>query len=321
MIGKIAVILLNLGGPSSIAEVKPFLLNLFLDREIIELPLQPLTARLIATFRAPKVKQRYQQIGGGSPLLRLTKKQAKDLERLLKMQHPRLEVKVYIGMLYTEPFIKPTVEKISKAGFKELIALPLFPHFSRVTSGSCFKKLEKANLELDKPLKIHKISSWANQPAYIQAIATNVRQSFKKFTSDSQKTKIVFTAHSVPEKFILEGDPYVKELSLTIEALKPFLEDRNFYLSYQSRSGPVKWLSPDTAELIRSLAAQGHQQLLLVPISFVSDHIETLYEIDILYKQIALQSGVKEFYRSPSLNDSPLFIRALAELVEPWLSS
>ncbi len=336
----IGVILLNLGGPDSLQAVKPFLYNLFSDRDIIRLGpsfLQKPIAFLIANTRAKKTMEAYNLIGGKSPLLDITNAQAKALEEslnssliLLPPPPPLTKggqggVKVYVGMRYWHPFIEDTLKEMYRDGIKKIIALSLYPHYSVATTGSSIKAFKSALIRVYRcegyreekyclscpPVTVRFVHSWYNHPLYINALVEKIQQGIEEFKG--QKPVVLFSAHSLPQKFIDGGDPYVNEINGTIEAISKKI-DIEWYLSYQSKSGPVKWLEPSTEEMLHELSKKGVKNLLVVPISFVSDHIETLYEIDMLYKEMAQKLGI-DLKRIESLNTSPKFIEALTDIV------
>jgi len=312
----IAVLLLNLGGPDSLEAVRPFLFNLFSDREIIRLGpsfMQKPLAYLISTLRHKKTEGYYRLIGGKSPIFDITTAQAKALEEGLNDSR---SFKVFIGMRYWHPLIEATVSEIFHQGIKRVIALGLYPHYSIATTGSSFSKMEEVVSRF--PMEVSTISSWHDHPLYIGALVEKIQRGMEFFYSREGVSKdnvhVLFSAHSLPKKFIEEGDPYVEHIRGTINEITKRLEIQ-WDLSYQSKSGPVEWLEPSTDEMIRELAGRGVKNLLVVPVSFVSDHIETLYEIDILYKNMAKSLGMR-LERTESLNTSPLFISALAEIVK-----
>ncbi len=316
----IGVVLLNLGGPDSLSAVKPFLYNLFSDRDIIKLGpplLQKPIAWLISSLRSKKTEKMYGLIGGKSPILDITMAQAEALEKALNSS---LSFKVYVGMRYWHPFIMDTVEKILKDGVKSLIVLSLYPHYSRATTGSAVSEFKRAIACLTphaSRLTIQYIEHWYNFPPYIDALVGLIVDGISEFKGND--LDILYSVHGLPEIFIKEGDPYLKHINATITAVNSSLVTRHsslvkWHLSFQSRSGPVKWLQPATDKTVIKLAKTGVKNLFVVPISFVSDHIETLYEMDILYKEIAMGHGIN-FKRCQSLNTSEKFIDALRELV------
>ena len=319
---RLGVLLFNLGGPERLEDVKPFLYRLFSDPEIIRVkwsPLRKLLAYMIATFRHKTSEGYYRQIGGGSPLRRLTGEQALALETELKARGK--DVQTFVGMCTWHPFLAEAVERIQASKVENLVILPLFPQYSVTTTGSGFAVLRRL---IDarpsfKKLNIQWISSWPDQRTYIQAFAEAIERELARFTSPS-KAHILFSAHSIPESYVKEGDPYLEQTKKTVELVMDRLGRRNPYqLSFQSKIGPVKWLEPFTSDVITKLGKEGIEDVLVVPISFVSEHIETLYELDILFQKIAREAGVTNFRRVPALNSDPTFIRALAEIVESTL--
>ncbi len=312
----IGVVLLNLGGPDEIKSVSPFLYNLFSDRQIIKLGpqfLQKPIAKIISTFRAKKTKAMYGAIGGGSPILPITIEQASELENSLNsstLSPHSLTFKVYVGMRYWYPFIKDTVKQIYEDGIRKIVALSLYPHYSITTTGSAFAELVRTLK--DYPIQCFPVRAWPENHFYVDALLDRVQEGLNRFDKDGH---ILFSAHSLPVSFIKNGDPYVDELNKTIRQIRLKLpKNIKCHLSYQSKSGPVKWLEPSTEEMIRNLSSNGAKHVLVIPISFVSDHIETLYEIDILYKDFAKKHGII-LDRIESLNTHPLFIEALKSLV------
>ncbi len=331
--GKIGILLLNLGGPDSLEAVRPFLFNLFSDREIIRLGpafMQKPIAYLISTLRHRKTEGYYKLIGGKSPILEITRMQAKALEEVLNERsavggqpsasnlHPST-FKVFIGMRYWHPLIEETVPEIFHEGIEKVIALGLYPHYSVATTGSSFYKMKEVVSRFQ--MEVYTVSSWHDHPMYIDALVESIKKALDNFRpsatnlhSSSGDVHILFSAHSLPKKFIEEGDPYVEHIRGTISEITKKVKI-TWDLSFQSKSGPVEWLEPSTDEMIKTLANRGAKNLLVVPISFVSDHIETLYEIDILYKKMAESLGMR-LRRTESLNTSPQFISALVDIVK-----
>ncbi|WP_417911535.1 ferrochelatase [Candidatus Electronema sp. TJ] len=308
---KTGVLLLNMGGPETQADVRPFLYNLFSDRQIIRLGpafLQQPLAALIAWRRAPKSMANYQKIGGGSPISAITARQAAALEQVLAAADGAFFVRP--AMRYWHPFAAASLMEMAAAGVTELIALPLYPHYCRATSGSSFADLREQNQKLGLNLPVKEIRSWPDEPDYIVSLVRRIREGLAKFGGTAQ---VVYSAHSLPQKFIDEGDPYVEELRRTIAAVEQ-LTGQQGRLCFQSRSGPVKWLEPSTPDMLRQLSAEGCRNILMVPIAFVSDHIETLYEIDMLYKKMAHDLGMR-LESTPGLNDDPQFISGLKNIV------
>ncbi len=317
--GRIGVLLLNLGGPDKIEDVRPFLYNLFSDPEIIRLPVKALQkplAWLISTLRAKKSQDNYLEIGGGSPLREITEAQASALEAKLKEMGQ--DVKVYIGMRYWHPFTEEAIASIKSDGITKVAILPLYPQFSISTSGSSFRVLEemwssdKYLQDIDYTL----IPSWYDCPGYLRSMADLIEQELDKF-SNPETAHVFFSAHGVPVSYVEEaGDPYKKEIEECTRLIMKTLGRPNRYtLAYQSKVGPVEWLQPYTDDALKELGAKGIEDLVVVPISFVSEHIETLQEIDIEYHEVAEAAGITNFHRVPALNIHPGFIDALANLV------
>ena len=321
---RVGVLLLNLGGPERIQDVKPFLYNLFSDPEIIRLPLaamQKPLAWLISSLRSGKSQQAYRSIGGGSPLRRITKQQARELQSNLRQKG--VDATSYVAMRYWHPFTESAVADLKADGVDQVVVLPLYPHFSISTSGSSFRELQR--LRNTDPafsrLPIRCIRSWYDHPGYIQALANLIAREILA-CEDPATAHIFFSAHGVPKSYVEDaGDPYQLEIvacsKLILEQLRQQLGHSNpFTLAYQSRVGPVEWLKPYTEDALQELGEQGVKDLVVVPISFVSEHIETLEEIDIDYRELATAAGVKNFRRVPALDTDPAFIAALTDLVE-----
>ncbi|MGW8160454.1 MAG: ferrochelatase [Desulfoprunum sp.] len=307
----IGVLLLNMGGPDNQADVAPFLYNLFSDREIIRLGppwLQKPLAWYIARKRAGKSRQAYASIGGGSPLKRLTMHQAQCLQDSLRDEGAYT---VAIAMRYWQPRAAEAILSLLSRDIERIIALTLYPHYSRATTGSSVMDLKTEMDRLCPGMPCDTIESWSDHPLYIDALIDAINQGLNRF--DSQDVQIVYSAHSLPVSFIREGDPYVDHILRTLRIIEK-RTGRTGRLCYQSRSGPVEWLSPSTPEMIETLAREGVKNILMVPISFVSDHIETLYEIDILYKSQAEKLGIR-LRSSPALNSHPSLIACLKDLV------
>jgi ferrochelatase len=323
--GRVGVLLLNLGGPDELRDVRPFLYNLFSDPEIIRLPfswLQSPLAWFISTMRAKKSQENYRQIGGGSPLRHITEAQAQALkERLQQQGH---DAEVYIGMRYWHPFTEEAIARIKRDSITELVILPLYPQFSISTSGSSFRLLEQIWQEDPAlhPINYTVIPSWYQQPGYLQAMAQLIAQELDQFPNPDS-VHIFFSAHGVPVSYVTEaGDPYQQEIEDCTALIMQTLNRPNPHtLAYQSRVGPVEWLKPYTEDALQELGSQGVNDLLVVPISFVSEHIETLQEIDIEYRELAEESGIDNFQRVPALNTHPVFVDSLSKLVADALEA
>ena len=322
--GRLGVLLLNLGGPDKLEDVRPFLYNLFSDPEIIRLPsplLQAPLAWLISTLRFKKSQENYKKIGGGSPLRRITEAQGQALRS--QLQQNGHDVHVYIGMRYWNPFTEEAIAQIKRDKIEELVVLPLYPQFSISTTGSSFRLLDrlwKADPELQK-IKYTVVPSWYDNVGYLQAMANLIATKLDQVKNPNE-AYIFFSAHGVPVSYIEEaGDPYQKEIETCAALIMQKLNRPNPYkLAYQSRVGPVEWLQPYTDVAIVELAEQGVKELVVVPISFVSEHIETLEEIDMEYREIAEHAGIETFARVPAPDTDPAFIQALADIVTKALS-
>jgi ferrochelatase len=314
-----ALVLLNMGGPDALDSIEPFLFNLFADRDLIHLPLgevlQKPFARLISHFRARRVRENYRAIGGKSPLLHWTMQQARAVaEELGPSFRP------YVAMRYWHPRAEETLRRMAADGVERAVVLSMYPHYTGATTGSSLKDFRRAAEKVFPALKYSVIEQWYDWPGYLDALAGCVREGLARFSPDvSDKAQILFSAHALPLKFIDRGDPYLEHVLATVKGTMQRVGQRDWHLGFQSRSGPVKWMEPDTVEVLDRLAAEGHEAVLMVPISFVSDHIETLHEIDIEYREHARQGGIRHFERSPSLNDHCAFIRGMAALVADHL--
>ncbi|KAH7681683.1 Ferrochelatase protein [Dioscorea alata] len=321
---KIGVLLLNLGGPEKLHDVQPFLFNLFSDPDIIRLPrlfqfLQRPLAQLVSVLRAPKSKEGYVAIGGGSPLRRITDEQACTLKEALKEK--KVNANVYVAMRYWHPFTEEAIHQIKTDNVTKLVVLPLYPQFSISTSGSSIKLLMRIFREdahfAQLPISI--IESWYQREGYIKSMADLIENELSNF-ANPQEVMIFFSAHGVPVSYVEDaGDPYRDQMEDCINVIMDELKSRGIgnphTLAYQSRVGPVQWLKPYTDEVLVELGQQGVKSLLAVPISFVSEHIETLEEIDMEYKHLALESGIENWGRVPALGCTSSFISDLADAV------
>ncbi|CAA6663763.1 unnamed protein product [Spirodela intermedia] len=311
---KIGVLLLNLGGPDTLHDVEPFLFNLFADPDIIRLPrlfrfLQQPLAKLISVSRAPKSKEGY------AHALRMA------------LQAKQISANVYIGMRYWYPFTEEAIHQIKRDKVTRLVVLPLYPQYSISTSGSSIRLLQ--SIFREDPhlarLPVSIIESWYNRRGYIKAMATQIEKELMNFSSP-EEVMIFFSAHGVPLSYVKDaGDPYRDQMeeciSLIMAELKSRGVDNPHILAYQSRVGPVQWLKPYTDEVIVELGQKGTKSLLAVPVSFVSEHIETLEEIDMEYRELALESGIENWGRVPTLGCNSSFITDLADAVIEALPS
>jgi ferrochelatase len=316
---KIAVVLMQLGGPDSLEAVEPFLYNLFLDPDIIDFPFariarQPL-ARLISSRRSNKVRHHYAEIGGKSPILELTTSQATKLKAEISKC---IEAEVFITMRYWHPLTEETIRQIENKRFDKIILLPMYPQYSRTTSGSSLNEWNrKVASETLGDVTVDAIKDFHNYPPYIDAVVERINEALSRFVgAKSQDIFLLFSAHGVPRSIIDAGDPYKAQVEETVRLViergrwkSPHL------LCWQSKVGPSVWLKPYLNKTIPDLSARGVKNLLVIPIAFLTDHIETLYEIDIEAREQAMRLGIAQFETMPALNDSPTFIKGLAELV------
>jgi protoporphyrin/coproporphyrin ferrochelatase len=315
-----AVVLLQLGGPDSLDAVQPFLYNLFVDPDIIDLPgaflFRSALARFISTRRAPKVQELYRNIGGGSPILRETQQQADGLRELLARKGQ--DIPVEIAMRYWRPFTEETVKKLLAAGVNEVILLPLYPHYSKATTGSSVREWERVVRTLGADhIAAKMIDPYFDHPLYIASLVERVEQAIQRVPMDQRsKVHLVFSAHGTPMKLVRNGDPYSKHIRRTYELV---VEKGDFglphHLCFQSKVGPQKWLEPSLTQTIDSLGSQGITHIIVNPLAFVTDHIETLSEINIEARHQAFERGITYFDMTASLTTSKLFVECLASLV------
>lgn len=311
---KFAVVLMNLGGPDSLEAVQPFLENLFSDPDIFKIPLfQRPFAKFIAKKRAPKVIEEYKLIGGKSPIGDWTEIQRKMLEDYLN--HNEKNFKVFVAMRYWRPLTSEIVSEIEKENFEKIFLLPLYPQFSLSTTGSSLNEWNRHYKSSKDKLVI--INDYYQNEKYIDAINERIDQSLGEFNDSAKEVHFLFSAHGVPVSYVKKGDPYQKQIEETVHlVMSKRTFSNSFSLAYQSKVGPMKWLEPSTESEIVRLISEGKKNLLVIPIAFVSDHIETLYELDIEYRKIAEENGVQKYVVMKGLNNSEKFIQALAE--EVW---
>jgi ferrochelatase len=306
---KIAILITNLGGPLEQKDVRGFLYNLFADPYIISIPapFRQLLATLISTTRAKSARKNYAKMGGGSPILAETKKQALALETALKKAWPETIVKVFIGMRYWHPFIKDTITDIHQFGSDELIILPLYPQFSSTTTLTAIQEIKK-RLNHDN---VNYTCCYAKHPLFVQAQRELINNALKD--KNIEDYRLLFSAHGLPEKIIKAGDPYQDQVETGVSFIMQGLESADFQVCYQSRVGPLKWIGPSLDEALAK-AANDKKSVIIIPIAFVSEHIETLVELDEEYAEKAEHLGIEHYIRVPTIRDHPLFIEALVDL-------
>lgn len=308
---KVAVVLFNLGGPLTQADVRPFLYNLFSDPFIIGLPsgFRQAVAWLISTRREKSAQANYALMGGGSPIAALTEDQAKALEAELNATGVA-EFRTFVGMRYWHPFISQAISELEDWGADEIIALPLYPQFSTTTTQTAFVDFKK-HYEGKAPVRY--IQAYPVNPKFISAHIDLIRKGLEGL--DTAQCRLLFSAHGLPEKIILAGDPYQQQVEQTVAAIMADLGiSIDHVICYQSRVGPLKWIGPSTDETIVKTVEAGKIPVV-VPIAFVSEHIETLVELDIEYREVAEEAGTRAYYRIPALGTHKGFISALADEV------
>jgi ferrochelatase len=318
--------MLNLGGPATLDDVQPFLLELFADREIIQLPFQRWLGPFIARRRTPKVRGLYASIGGGSPILRYTEAQGRGMVARLDRLSPRTAPhKFYVAFRYTRPNSDDALRAMRADGVERAVAFTQYPQFSCSTTGSSLNELWRAAARtgLQDAFQWSIVDRWPVHPGFIEAMTETVRDGLDQFDpKERDQVLILFSAHSLPLDVIDRGDSYPQEVGASVQRVVESLGVANPYLlAYQSDVGPVRWLGPSTEQVIRRLGARGQKHLLVVPIAFTSDHIETLSELDREYGEVAHQAGVTHYRRAPALNDRPRFLDALALIVRDHLES
>jgi ferrochelatase len=316
MAQPIGIVLLNLGGPDSPEAVEPFLRNLFADPEVIQLGwlrfLQPMLARMIAKRRAPLSRAAYAQIGGRSPIRDESEAQARAVAEAVTRQG--LAARPYVAMACWHPFSDEAVAAMRADGVSRAVAVPLFPHHSRTTTGSSFQALDRA--AEGKGLEIARVDSYPDAPGYVQAVCDCLRDALNTLPPELRAdAPVLLSAHGLPEAYIRKGDRYLDEIRVTYGAVTRALAiEGRAQLCFQSRLGPQKWLGPYTEEAIDRVAQAGHKAVVVCPIAFTGEHIETLQELDILYRDRARGKGIEHFARARTVGVHPAFIDALAKL-------
>lgn len=314
---KTAVVLMNLGGPDQMSSVYPFLLNLFMDPAILRVPffVRPILARIIAGARKKPASEIYKLLGGKSPLLELTEEQARSLEAALGDDN----LKCFIAMRYWHPFSEEAAAVVKAWDPDQVILLPLYPHYSTTTTGSSFTAWREAAAAVGLAKPTRSICCYHSDPGFVASTAAIVHASYVKARAELDPAiplRVLFSAHGLPESIIKAGDPYQHQVECTTSAVvrEMALPELDSLICYQSRATPQKWIGPSTEDEIKRA---GHEKtaLLVVPIAFVSEHSETLVELDVEYREVADHAGVPAYYRVPAQNSDPGFIAALADLV------
>jgi ferrochelatase len=323
MIKTKGVVLLQFGGPDSLEAVEPFLYNLFCDNDIVQFPggklTQKLFAKAISKIRYKKLQQKYTEIGGKSPIVEKTFAQKNALQQKLNEQFGEGMVSVELGMRYWKPFTDSAIRSLQEKKISDIVLLPLYAQYSITNAGSAYNEWQRQVKRLGEAFNEKRVLQYHTHPLYIKAIQNRIDQALAKFSSVND-VFILFSAHGTPLDIVEKGDPYSIQIRETMElVMEKFRNDFPYKLSFQSKVGPKKWLEPDTEATIEELIKSGKKKLLIVPISFVSDHIETSHELNIEAREEAEELGVDEFIVSEGLNDSPLFIEALASIASEEL--
>ncbi|KAF3933660.1 Ferrochelatase [Dactylellina cionopaga] len=317
-----AIVMLNMGGPGTTDEVGDFLTRLFMDKDLIPLgPLQKYLGPFISRRRTPKIQHQYSEIGGGSPIRKWTELQAREACRILDRTHPSTAPHIpYVAFRYADPLTEDTFNQMLEDGITRAVAFTQYPQYSCSTTGSSLNELWRLAKKYDKDnqIKWSVIDRWPTHPGLVETFARHIEDSLKTY-SESERSSVVllFSAHSLPMSVVNRGDPYPAEVAATVWAVMQKLKFSNPYrLVWQSQVGPSAWLGAQTAVTVEEYVKKGQTNLLLIPIAFTSDHIETLYELDLEIIGEAKQPGIK---RAESLNGDPIFIKALADIAKSHL--
>ncbi|ODM94996.1 Ferrochelatase, mitochondrial [Orchesella cincta] len=319
------ILMLNMGGPRDQAEVGPFLLRLFQDKDIMQLPFQESLGKWIATRRTPKIQAKYAEIGGGSPIYEWTVKQGEKMcKELDKISPETAPHKPFVGFRYAAPLTEDSLDEMEKAGLDRAVAFSQYPQYSCATTGSSIHAIHQYYKNRAPSMRLTVIDRWCTDRLLVETVALRIQEQLAKYSTDKERARavILFSAHSLPMKAVNRGDPYPAEVGATVQLVMEKLGFSNPYrLVWQSKVGPVPWLQPSTEEAIKSLAKKNMKDIILVPIAFINEHIETLHEMDIEYgHDLAKEVGVN-IKRAESPNDHPLFIKSLAGVVHSHLKS
>jgi ferrochelatase len=312
---RVGVVLFQLGGPDTLEAIEPFLYNLFCDPDIIDFPFarigrKPL-AKLISTTRARKVQHHYASIGGGSPIRRFTERQARALE--VELRNQGIDAQCFVAMRYWHPFTKEAVAQLRAANCDEVVLLPLYPQYSSTTTGSSLNEWRR---HFSGETPVHTVDTFYRNPMYLDAVIEKVDEALSRFPAPDEP-EIVFSAHSVPMSVIERGDPYQQQIQDTVQLLVRRGGWTNRHrLCYQSKVGASRWLQPSLHQALHQLSEEHVREVCIVPVAFVSDHVETLGEINHEAREEAYRLGITKFEMSAGLNDSPKFIQALGQLVQ-----
>ncbi|MBD84498.1 MAG: ferrochelatase [Acidiferrobacteraceae bacterium] len=315
---RTAVVIYNLGGPDKLDSVEPFLFNLFNDPLILRqiAPIRWVLAKLISNRRTPVAKKIYEQIGGKSPILEETQKQASVLEKELK-DDQSAEYRVFVAMRYWHPFVEECLKKVEEFSPNNIILLPLYPQFSTTTTESFLRAWRGTTRKKKIDIPTSAICCYPRQKNFIETTSHAIRKEIEKSSVHLADLKILFSAHGIPKKFVADGDPYQTHVTKTVAAIVDDLAIPNldYITCYQSRVGPIEWLKPYTDTVILE-AAKKEKTIMVVPVAFVSEHSETLVELDIEYRELAIKNGASDYIRIPTVGTNTDFIRGLAKIVK-----
>ncbi|HXJ90587.1 MAG TPA: ferrochelatase [Candidatus Binatia bacterium] len=315
---RVGIVLFQLGGPDTLEAIQPFLYNLFCDPDIIDFPFARLgrkpLAKLISTTRARKVQHHYSTIGGGSPIRRHTERQAQALERELRTQG--IDAHCFVAMRYWHPFTREAIVQLQAAECDEIVLLPMYPQYSCTTTGSSLNEWKRL---FDDHAPVHRVETFYRNTMYLDSVVEKANEALGRF-SNRKRPEILFSAHSIPISVVEKGDPYQRQIEETVRLVMERGGWSNSHrLCYQSKVGASRWLQPSLRQTLRQLALEEIREVCIVPIAFVSDHVETLAEIDHEARHLAQQLGFTQFEMSAGLNDSPKFIQALGQIVRDAL--
>jgi protoporphyrin/coproporphyrin ferrochelatase len=314
-----AILFLQLGGPENLDEVPRFLYRLFSDPDVIRVRpaiLRKAIAASIAFARGNTSRELYRSIGGSSPIRRLTEQQARGVEERLRAGGR--DVVVRAAMNCSAPLVEDVVRELAAAGVDRFLSVPLYPQYSLTTTKGALERSRAAVERFARGARVWALASWPTHPLFVQAHAEAIAREIARFPDPRpEAVHLLYSAHSIPARLVTRsGDPYPKEVDASVAAINAKLGGRSpWSLAYQSKLGPVEWLGPPTLQRIGELGRSGARQVLAIPIAFVTDHVETLYEIDQLFGEEARRAGIAHFRRTPGLNDSPTFLAALEDLV------
>jgi ferrochelatase len=322
---KTGIALLNFGGPWTLQDVKPFLYRLFANPSVLvglPAPVRQLAAFAIAQVKGPSSVENYRLIGGGSPQLKWTEAQAEGLRLLMKEDgnvNRRGEVRIEVGMRSAEPSIENALRRLKDWGAQRLVTLPLFPQFSTTTTGTCLQEVRDALSRLRWSPLTHEVNNWPDHASYVALLRRTLDEAVARAIGErggaDDSIHVLFSAHSLPLKIVERGDTYPSDVRRTVEAVAEGL-GHPWSLCFQSRNGRMPWLQPYTEDALTRLGREGVRRVVVVPVSFVSDHIETLYELDMLYRAHALKAGVTHYYRARAFNGDPAFPAVLRSILK-----